>query len=78
MPLYEYHCEDCDKDFELLVRGSEAPACPHCDGDRLAKRLSLTAAPVTASGGLPMADAGWGGCGKPGCGPGGCAMGMGE
>jgi putative FmdB family regulatory protein len=74
MPLYEYHCEDCDQEFELLVRSSETPTCPHCEGDRLAKRLSVPAAPVTSNGSLPMADAPWGGCGKPGCGPGGCAM----
>lgn len=73
MPLYEYHCDDCGEDFELLVRGNQTPACPRCEGDHLAKRLSVPAAPVTGSASLPMAD--FGGCGKPGCGPGGCGMG---
>lgn len=73
MPLYEYHCEDCGKEFELLVRGNQTPSCPHCEGDHLAKRLSVPAAPITSAGALPTAD--WGGCGKPGCGPGGCGMG---
>jgi putative FmdB family regulatory protein len=75
MPLYEYHCDDCGKEFELLVRASQTPVCPHCEGEHLAKRLSVPAAPVTSGGNLPLADAPWGGCGKPGCGPGGCAMG---
>ncbi len=75
MPLYEYECEDCGVQFEILVRGGQTPACPHCEGSRLAKRLSVPAAPVTSNGSLPMADAPWGGCGKPGCGPGGCGMG---
>ncbi|HEV3007389.1 MAG TPA: zinc ribbon domain-containing protein [Pirellulales bacterium] len=76
MPLYEYQCEACGNDFELLVRSGDKPACPDCGGERLAKQFSVPAAPVGSSsaGGLPMADGPWQGCGKPGCGPGGCAM----
>ena len=74
MPLYEYQCDACGEQFELLVRAQEEPACPTCHSSRLGKRLSVPAAPVNASGSLPMADGGWTGCGKPGCGPGGCAM----
>ena len=36
MPLYEYHCEKCDKVFEALrpLRESAAPApCPDCSSD---------------------------------------------
>lgn len=43
MPLYGFHCKDCDKDFELLVGASETPACPHCGGvqlDRLMSRIA--------------------------------------
>ncbi len=40
MPLYEYHCEKCDKVFEALrpLRESDAPTpCPDCgsDADRI-------------------------------------------
>jgi putative FmdB family regulatory protein len=27
MPLYTYHCKECDKDAELLVRSTETPVC---------------------------------------------------
>jgi putative FmdB family regulatory protein len=36
MPLHSFHCEECDKTFELFLRTSEAeqkPACPYCQGD---------------------------------------------
>jgi len=43
MPLYDFRCNDCQKTFELLVRGSAAPTCPSCGGQRLEKLVSLTA-----------------------------------
>ncbi|HVA48618.1 MAG TPA: zinc ribbon domain-containing protein [Pirellulales bacterium] len=75
MPLYEYQCDACGDEFELLVRSGDKPECPSCRSPRLAKRLSVPAAPVTSGTNLPMADAPFMGCGKPGCGPGGCGMG---
>ena len=33
MPLYEYHCQECDKDFTLLQSASvnkEETVCSHC------------------------------------------------
>lgn len=70
MPLYEYSCDQCGKQIELLVRGGEQPECPHCQSTTLTKLLSVVAGHV-ASGG----DAGplEGGCGRPQCGMGGCA-----
>ncbi|BBA69406.1 FmdB family zinc ribbon protein [Geobacter sulfurreducens] len=34
MPLYEYRCDACDKQFELRQKFSDAPAteCPSCGG----------------------------------------------
>ncbi|SMF97597.1 putative regulatory protein, FmdB family [Methylomagnum ishizawai] len=43
MPIYDYHCPQCDKQFELLVSASSVPTCPHCGGQNLEKLLSLTA-----------------------------------
>lgn len=40
MPLYAFHCNDCSKDFESLVRGSEAPACPACSSANLQQQVS--------------------------------------
>lgn len=75
MPLYEYHCEPCNRDHELLIRASEKPVCPDCGGERLTKLLSVPAGHVVG-GGLPVAgQQPFMGCGKQGCGPGGCGMG---
>lgn len=69
MPIYEYTCETCQSDFELLVRGDEKPSCPECGNSKIEKQWSVPAAP-NSSGELPMADPGT--CGRPQCGQGGC------
>jgi putative FmdB family regulatory protein len=45
MPIYEFHCQSCDKDSELLVRSSqwEGTPCPHCGATQLEKKLSVFA-----------------------------------
>ncbi|MGB8365159.1 MAG: FmdB family zinc ribbon protein [Rhizomicrobium sp.] len=44
MPLYSYHCAECDKDVELLIGSSDIPACPTC-GSRNLERLVSRVAP---------------------------------
>ena len=70
MPLYEYSCEKCSRKVELLIRGDEKPACPHCQSTKLTKLLSVISGHVADGGGDSDAD---GGCGRPQCGMGGCA-----
>lgn len=41
MPLFEYRCQACDHQFELLVRGTTVPACPRCGATTLERLLSL-------------------------------------
>jgi putative FmdB family regulatory protein len=44
MPIYEFHCESCHEDFEVITNRSETynNPCPHC-GSRVTTRLiSLT------------------------------------
>jgi putative FmdB family regulatory protein len=74
MPLYEYVCQECDTEFELLIRGGEKPICPHCESTKLTKLLSVAAGHVSdrSSAGGDMPE---GGCGLPQCGMGGCGMG---
>ncbi|SPE56345.1 Regulatory protein, FmdB family [Verrucomicrobia bacterium] len=63
MPIYEFHCEKCEKDSEVLVRSSDwkGTTCPHCGSKRLDKKLSVFA---SANGGE---NAGEGSCsGNPG------------
>ncbi|WP_372528246.1 FmdB family zinc ribbon protein [Piscinibacter sp.] len=43
MPLYDYHCSACQAAFELLIRSSTPPVCPHCGSTQLQRGVSLTA-----------------------------------
>ena len=45
MPIFDYRCPACAKTFELLVRASQTPQCPHCGGTALEKQVSVPAAP---------------------------------
>ncbi len=40
MPIYEYFCDKCHKEFEELVFGDELPNCPHCGVARCQKLMS--------------------------------------
>ena len=70
MPMYEYGCQACGHEFEVIVRSGQTPQCPTCSSEELAKRFSVFARPPasTAAAALP---AGCGSCdqrGAPGCG----------
>jgi putative FmdB family regulatory protein len=45
MPLFDFHCQNCDKTSELLLRASDTAACPHCGSNALEKLLAMPAAP---------------------------------
>jgi len=53
MPIYEYRCRSCDREFEALIQGSTRPACPDCGGKKLEKKLSVFA--VSSAGGKECA-----------------------
>ncbi len=40
MPIYEYTCNACGKNFETLVMGSDTPQCPACSSEDLARLMS--------------------------------------
>ncbi len=40
MPLFDYRCEQCDKEFEALVSGERTPECPACGSRDLEKQLA--------------------------------------
>ena len=50
MPIYDYRCGACQQSFELLVRSSSEPACPHCASTALERQVSLTAPQGTSAG----------------------------
>ena len=43
MPIFEYECHECQHRFELLVLGSDTPACPECESADLERLMSLSA-----------------------------------
>lgn len=66
MPIYEYRCAPCGRDFEeLIVRRSDEAAvkCPACGSGDIGRQMSRPAATRTGDGG--------GGGGRPAraCGP---------
>jgi len=52
MPIYEFHCEKCEQDSEVLVRSRhwKGTKCPRCGSTKLAKQFS-TFAPAGAGAG---------------------------
>lgn len=41
MPIYEYFCEDCGKEFEeFIFSDRDEVRCPQCDGERARKMIS--------------------------------------
>ncbi len=51
MPLYEYHCDACGRQFELIRKFSDLPLdkCPHC-GSAVRKLFSSPAIQFKGSG----------------------------
>lgn len=66
MPLYEFFCQDCEREQELLVRGDEVPLCESCGGKRLTKLLSAPVAHTAGGSGTSNQPLPSGGCGS-GC-----------
>ena len=69
MPLYEYRCDACEHQFEVIQRFSDDPiaVCPSCGGGPVAKLLSSPAIQFKGSGwySTDYARKGQGGDSKP-------------
>ena len=70
MPIYEFHCEKCERDSEILVRSSDwkGAECPHCGSKKLSKKFSTFAS--ASAGSTHTGSSGNGGGGH--CCGGGC------
>ena len=72
MPIYEYVCLDCKKDFELIrpMSQSDSPLkCESCGGKRVKRKLAMV---VAMSGGHAVSGtSGGGSCGS--CSGGNCS-----
>jgi putative FmdB family regulatory protein len=47
VPIYEYRCRSCDREFEELIRSADDEprlVCPSCKGKRVERKLSVFAA----------------------------------
>ena len=74
MPIFEYVCQDCGKQFEAIVQGSTQAQCPACRGSKLEQQLSVFAVAASGKSAAMTSDAGaCGSCGDP-RGPGACSM----
>lgn len=70
MPIYEFHCEECGRDSEVLVRSTnwEGTECPKCGSTRLAKKLSVFASSTTGESAQPECSGQPRSCGRCGTG----------
>jgi len=68
MPIYEFHCEKCERDSEILVRSTDwkNAECPHCGSKKLSKKLSVFAS-ANAGGSVAPSGNGGGHCCGGGC-----------
>jgi len=80
LPIYEYTCNACKKDFETLVMGSFKPQCPSCDSQDLSRLMSACGfvSKSIGPGGAPQVSksagsSGCGSCASSNCGS--CGMG---
>jgi len=59
MPLYEYHCNNCEQEFEQIVRFSEADqaqTCPFCGDKDTSKKISTAASFSFSSSGSAISS----------------------
>ena len=71
MPIYEYSCQKCGRDFEELVFVETPPPCPYCGSNDTQKHMSCCARRKNGAEGGEYAASSGGGCS--GCSGGNCA-----
>lgn len=66
MPIYEFECDACTKESEILVRSSDwqGTECPHCGSTQLRKKLSVFAAGGESEGEMPPCSGVPSSCGR--------------
>jgi putative FmdB family regulatory protein len=73
MPIYEYTCKSCGREFEELIRGEEQPACPSCGRGSVERQMSV---PAAHSGGSDSACPAREACGMSHCCGQSCGLGQ--
>jgi putative FmdB family regulatory protein len=69
MPIYEFHCEKCEQDSEILVRSSAwaGTKCPHCGSTKIEKKFSTFASSAGGDAPASKSSGGGGHCCGGGC-----------
>ncbi|MEF3255316.1 MAG: zinc ribbon domain-containing protein [Deferribacterales bacterium] len=63
MPIYEFKCNDCGKQFsKLVIKKEDVPQCPSCKSENVEKLFST----VAALGKTGSSFSSSGGCGSGG------------
>ncbi|KJU85179.1 regulatory protein, FmdB family [Candidatus Magnetobacterium bavaricum] len=63
MPIYEYLCNNCNQNVELLVYGNRQVSCPNCGSSDMKKKMSI----FGVSGMDKQVKGDCGGCRKTSC-----------
>jgi len=72
MPIYEYHCNDCDKDFDAFLAHDESPnECRICGGKDIKRKISCFSARTDSYTACDVSATSKSGCA--GCTSGACA-----
>ena len=56
MPIFEFHCDDCGKNFESLIMIASAAdnlTCKHCNSSNIKKMLSATSSQPAQGTAIP-------------------------
>ncbi|MEK6564138.1 MAG: zinc ribbon domain-containing protein [Candidatus Omnitrophota bacterium] len=63
MPIYEYHCDKCGRDFEYFLRGqSEKVVCLACNSEKISRKVSAFAFYSKGSSGPAVSGSSCAGC----------------
>ncbi len=76
MPIFEYVCNDCNKEFDVLVKSSKENnvKCVSCNSDSVKKKLSSFAVNTISSSAPECSTGCAGGFEKGACGSGMCGI----
>jgi len=63
MPIYEYHCNSCNHDFEYLVLGGGEPdQCPECGAETVCRLMSTCGFVSKGAGGETVSSSAGNSC----------------